>query len=80
MKQAMWGIGVLAIIVLGLVALITIHGRDIRESEMETKSALLEFQDKYPGKANTQNVDDIVSKLKKRKIKDKRRFNMKVPS
>ena len=35
MKQAMWGIGVLAIIVLGLVALITNHGRDIRESEME---------------------------------------------
>lgn len=45
---------------------------EIRESEMETRSALIEFQDKYPGKANTKNVDDIVINLRKRKKKEER--------
>ena len=43
---------------------------EVRENEMETKSALIEFQDKYPGKANTKNIEDIVSNLKKRKKKE----------
>lgn len=45
---------------------------EVREDEMETKSALLERQDKYPGKANTKSVDEIVSNLKERKKKEER--------
>ena len=71
MKQAMWGIGVLAIIVLGLVALITIHGRDIRESEMEKSLSLavdeaveqLAMQGKYSIGDEKELVADFVSLL-----------------
>lgn len=40
---------------------------EIRESEKETRTILLDFEDHYPGKANTKNVDDIINMLKKKK-------------
>ena len=36
----------------------------------ETKEALIEFEDKFPGRTNNKNVADIVSMLKKERTKD----------
>lgn len=44
---------------------------EIRQDEMETKGALIEFENRYPGKTNTKNVDDIVGMLQKKKAEDK---------
>ena len=38
--------------------------------EKETKETLLEFEARYPERANTQNVDEIISLLKNRKNTD----------
>ena len=40
---------------------------EIRESEKETRTSLLAFEDNYPGTTNTENVDDIINMLKKKK-------------
>ena len=42
----------------------------VREDEKEAKEALIEFEDRYPGKTNAKNVDDIISQLKKKRTKD----------
>ena len=38
--------------------------------QKETKETLLEFEARYPERANTQNVDEIISLLKNRKNTD----------
>ena len=40
---------------------------EIRESEKATRTILLDFEDSYPGKTNTENVNDIISILRKKK-------------
>ena len=40
---------------------------EIKESEKDTRSALLEFEGRYPGKTNKDNVNDIINMLKKKK-------------
>ena len=40
---------------------------EIRESEKATRTILLDFQDSYPGKSNTENVNDIINILRKKK-------------
>lgn len=43
---------------------------EIRESEKETRTALLDFEEHYPGKVNTDNADDIIRILRKRKERE----------
>jgi hypothetical protein len=40
---------------------------EIRESEKATRTILLDFEDSYPGKTNTENVNDIINILRKKK-------------
>ena len=42
----------------------------IRESEKEVRDALIEYEVKYPGRVNMSNVDGIVSRLRKIKVKE----------
>ncbi len=45
---------------------------EIRESEKETRTILLDFEDSYPGKSNTENVNDIINMLKRKKDSESR--------
>ena len=40
---------------------------EIKESEKDNKSALLEFEERYPGKTNKDNVNNIINMLKNKK-------------
>ena len=45
---------------------------EIQESEKETRTILLDFEDSYPGKSNTENVNDILNMLKRKKDSESR--------
>lgn len=40
---------------------------EVRADEQETRSALIEFEEKYPAKVNMENAEEIIAGLKKRK-------------
>lgn len=41
----------------------------IREEEQSNKELLLEFQEEYPGVTNSDNVDEIITVIRKRQKK-----------
>ena len=47
--------------------------KEIQRDERETKGELIEFEEKYPGRMNAENVDNIIDqlKMKKRAINNK---------
>lgn len=45
---------------------------EIRETEKETRSDLLDFEDRYPGKTNKDNANDIIDMLRKKKSNKER--------
>ena len=44
----------------------------VRAGERQAKEILLQFQEDYPGVTNTDNVDNILTQLKKRKYQQER--------
>ena len=43
---------------------------DIRLQEKQSKELLIKFEEKYPNVTNTENVQDILKNLKKRRTED----------
>lgn len=43
----------------------------VRQMEAENKDILLQFQDEYPGAANTDNINDILAAIRKKKNSEK---------
>lgn len=41
--------------------------KEIKQEEMATKDELIEFEEKYPGRMNAENVDNIIDQLKIKK-------------